>query len=45
VMDTTAVVLCRDHGVPIRVVDISRRNVMMRVITGEGEGTLIDAGA
>jgi uridylate kinase len=43
VMDATAVVLCRDHGVPLRVVDMSQERVLRRVVSGEAVGTLVSA--
>ena len=46
VMDTTAIVLCQDHGMPLQVVDMSRPGALMRAVRGEDEGTLVysDAG-
>ena len=44
VMDATAVVLCRDNGMPLRVVDMTRPGSMMRAVMGENEGTLVDGG-
>ncbi len=41
VMDTTAVVLCRDHNLPLRVLDIGKPDSLLRAITGHEEGTLI----
>lgn len=41
VMDTTAVVLCRDHNLPLRVLDIGKPDSLLRAITGREEGTLI----
>ena len=41
VMDATAVVLCRDHNMPMRVVDMNRPGSCLRVAMGEDEGTLI----
>lgn len=43
VMDTTAIVLCRDNGMPLRVFDINRRGDLMRIVSGEPDiGTLVD---
>lgn len=42
VMDATAVVLCRDHDMPLRVVDMTRRGAFMRAVLGEDEGTLVE---
>lgn len=41
VMDATAVVMCRDNSMPLRVVDMNRPGTLMRVVLGESEGTLI----
>jgi uridylate kinase len=41
VMDTTAVVLCRDHNMPLRVLDMGKAGALVRAITGFDEGTLI----
>lgn len=42
VMDLTAIVLARDHGIPLRVFDMNRPGVLTRIVTGEKEGTLIE---
>lgn len=42
VMDATAVVLCRDHDLPLRVVDMSRSDAFFRAVMGEDEGTLVE---
>jgi uridylate kinase len=41
VMDTTAVVLCRDNHLPVRVLDISKAGALVRAIAGQDIGTLI----
>lgn len=41
VMDTTAVVLCRDNKMPMRVINMNRENAILRAACGEEEGTLI----
>jgi uridylate kinase len=41
VMDATAVVLCRDNAVPLRVLDMTKPGAMMRAVMGEPEGTLV----
>jgi len=43
VMDTTAVVLCRENNMPLRVLDMSRPGSLMRAVRGEDEGTLVAA--
>ncbi|MCK5524496.1 MAG: UMP kinase [Thiomargarita sp.] len=42
VMDTTAVVLCRDNNMPLRVLNIGKAGALSRAIAGFDEGTLID---
>lgn len=42
VMDTTAVTLCRDNKLPIRVFRLSERGNIARVVLGEEVGTVID---
>jgi uridylate kinase len=42
VMDATAIVLCRDNNMPLRVFNIGKPGALMRVVTGEQEGTLIE---
>lgn len=41
VMDATAVVMCRDNNMPLRVLDMNRAGTLMRVALGGHEGTLI----
>jgi uridylate kinase len=41
VMDTTAVVMCRDNNLPIRVFDLDVQGNLMRLIKGEDIGTLV----
>ncbi len=42
VMDLTAILLARDHRMPLRVFDMSRAGALTRIVTGEKEGTLIE---
>ncbi|GAB3683399.1 UMP kinase [Salinisphaera aquimarina] len=42
VMDTTAIVLCRDNGMPLRVFDINRSGDLRRIVDGADVGTLVD---
>ncbi|EDN72918.1 uridylate kinase [Beggiatoa sp. SS] len=42
VMDTTAIVLCRDNKIPLRVLDMGKAGALVRAIKGFDEGTLID---
>ena len=41
VMDATAIVLCRDHRLPLRVLDLNEPGVLVRVARGEDVGTLV----
>ncbi len=41
VMDTTAIVLCREHQLPIRVLNIYRSGALKRLMQGEPVGSLI----
>ncbi len=43
VMDTAAFALCRDHGIPLRVYDISVPGNLMRILKGDSVGTLVRA--
>ena len=44
VMDTTAIVLCRDHGMPLRVMNINASGALLRLIRGEDIGSLVVSG-
>ncbi len=44
VMDTTALVLCRDNNMPMRVMDIFDQGAIMRLMQGDDVGTLIERG-
>jgi uridylate kinase len=41
VMDATAIVLCRDHDLPMRVFNLNEANALVRVARGEDVGTLV----
>jgi len=41
VMDATALVLCRDHKLPLRVVNIFDKGAVKRLVMGEDVGTLV----
>jgi uridylate kinase len=41
VMDATALTLCRDQNLPIRVFSIFKPGALRRVVCGENEGTLV----
>ena len=42
VMDATAIVLCRDHKMPIRVYNMTKEGALEQVIQGEQVGTLVE---
>ena len=42
VMDTTAVVMCRDNDLPIRVFDLTTPGTLVRLARGDRVGTLVD---
>ncbi|AKS40821.1 UMP kinase [Wenzhouxiangella marina] len=41
VMDTNAIVLCRDQSMPIRIIDLNQPGNLDRLIRGESVGTLV----
>jgi len=41
VMDTAAFALCRDAGLPLRIFDMARPGVLLRILHGEPIGTLV----
>ncbi len=44
VMDATAIVLCRDNNIPLRVMNINEHGALMRLLQGEEIGTLVESG-
>jgi uridylate kinase len=42
VMDATALVLCRDQGMPVRVFDLHTPGNLRRVVAGDDVGTLVE---
>lgn len=44
VMDATAVVLCKEQGMPLRVMNINTEGALQRVVQGESIGTLVTSG-
>lgn len=44
VMDLTAICLCRDQNMPLRVFNLNKPGNMLKVVLGESEGTLIERG-
>lgn len=43
VMDATAVVMCRDNHLPLRVFDLTRGNALVQAMSGDDVGTLVTA--
>jgi len=41
VMDTAAIALCRDHGMPLRIYDMTVAGNLMRLMQGESVGTIV----
>ncbi len=44
VMDATAVVLCKEQNMPLRVMNINVEGALQRVVRGESVGTLVSTG-
>ena len=40
-MDATAIVLCRDHDLPLRVFNLNKPGDLLRIARGEDVGTLV----
>lgn len=44
VMDATAVVLCRDHEMPLRIFSINNEGDLVRMVCGDEVGTVVERG-
>lgn len=44
VMDATAIVLCRDNSIPMRVMNIYEPGALMRLVSGDEIGSLVESG-
>ncbi len=44
VMDATAIILCRDHGIPVCVLDINQEGALIAAAKGEEVGTMVVRG-
>jgi len=44
VMDATAIVMCRDNDIPLRIFNIFREGDLLRVVMGEQIGTVVARG-
>ena len=45
VMDLTAVCLCREHNMPLRVFRMSKPGALLNIVEGGDEGTLVEEGS
>ena len=43
VMDATAIVMCRDNNLPLRIFDLTRANALVQAMTGDNIGTVVTA--
>ena len=43
VMDLTAICLCRDHNMPLRVFAMEQQGALLNIVVGGNEGTLVSA--
>ncbi len=41
VMDATAIVMCRDNHLPLRIFDLARANALVQAMSGDEVGTLV----
>jgi uridylate kinase len=41
-MDLTAICLCREHKMPLRVFRMSKQGALLNLVVGGEEGTLIE---
>ncbi|MCP3908755.1 MAG: UMP kinase [Oceanicoccus sp.] len=41
VMDLTAIVLCRDHNMPLRIFEMEKQGALLNIVNGGDEGTLV----
>ena len=43
VMDATAIVMCRDNNLPLRIFDLTRANALVQAMSGDDIGTVVSA--
>lgn len=43
VMDSTAICLCQDHGMPLQIFDMASPNALRKIVVGERVGTIVGA--
>ncbi len=44
VMDLTAICLCREHNMPVRVFKMAKSGALLNIVVGGDEGTLVEEG-
>ncbi len=44
VMDTTAIVMCRDHGIPLYIFNLNNEGDLIRAVSGENVGSIVERG-
>ena len=44
VMDTTAIVMCRDHNLPLKIFNMNTPGEMVRAVTSESVGSIVESG-
>ena len=43
IMDATAIVMCRDNDLPLRIFDLTRANALVQAMSGDDIGTVVTA--
>ena len=43
VMDATAIVMCRDNNLPLRIFDLTQENALVQAMSGDDVGTVVTA--
>ena len=41
VMDLNAILLCQEHGLPLRVLNMNKPDALLHTVLGESVGTLV----
>jgi uridylate kinase len=44
VMDTTAIVMCRDHDIPLYIFNLNNEGDLIRAVSGENVGSIVERG-
>ncbi len=42
VMDTTAIVMCRDNNIPLKILNLNNEGDLIRVVAGDDVGTVVE---